>query len=79
MPVVILSPPGNDFAILKLSRSARLGPSVMPACLPDPRVALETGRNARCYMAGWGTDDNARGKYLNSSSFTLGLRVCLCI
>ncbi|KAK3803291.1 hypothetical protein RRG08_021489 [Elysia crispata] len=52
---------GNDFAILKLSRSARLGPSVMPACLPDPRVALETGRNARCYMAGWGTDDNARG------------------
>ncbi|GFR82820.1 chymotrypsin-like elastase family member 3B [Elysia marginata] len=55
---------GNDFAIIKLSRPARLGPRVMPACLPDPRVQLVTGPEARCFMAGWGADNRARGDAL---------------
>lgn len=43
---------GNDIALIKLSRSAKLGAKVQPACLPPPDEILPNG--APCYISGWG-------------------------
>lgn len=69
---------GNDFAILKLSRPASVGDRVMPACLPDPRVPLVTGPEARCYMAGWGIDDTGRVSSTLRSALVTVIDTDLC-
>ncbi|XP_057641059.1 chymotrypsin-like elastase family member 3B [Chionomys nivalis] len=43
---------GNDIALIKLSRSAKLGDKVQPACLPPAGEILPNG--APCYISGWG-------------------------
>ncbi|XP_015341041.1 proproteinase E isoform X1 [Marmota marmota marmota] len=43
---------GNDIALVKLSRSARLGDTVQPASLPPPGDILPN--ETPCYISGWG-------------------------
>ncbi|KAM9685413.1 proproteinase E-like [Trichechus inunguis] len=43
---------GNDIALIKLSRSAQLGDTVQPACLPPAGYILPN--EAPCYISGWG-------------------------
>ena len=43
----------NDLAIIKLTRQAKLGPSVQPACLPSSS-SFGPSSNTKAYIAGWG-------------------------